>query len=329
MTTEPRIQYRKLPGARRGLIRGASVWAGPDHLLLVRSYRFREEYKRYYYRDVQAIAIANAPRFHISTRSLLIGWLLLVVYAIFASRGITAFIIWLSVQALLAVAWAVISGAFSCRCRIYTAVSSDELPSVYRSWTARRFLAAVDPLISGLQGALEGQWAEAASESGVGPETARVAAAQKASIEDAAPARNLATDLFIASLIANSALHFAPQASADWYRWLTALLGLAMLAGAIGVLIARQRKRIRSAMQTLAIFTVVAIGVSYYVQVVSASVVAGMRSATTGKPTVTLSADSDVPLVRQIRAGIEAALALAGIILSIGGRREAQPSLLE
>src|ERR1700684_2106413 len=55
--------YRKLPGTRRGFIQKSSVWAGPDHLLLVRGSRFREEYKRFYYRDVQAIAVARAPRF--------------------------------------------------------------------------------------------------------------------------------------------------------------------------------------------------------------------------------------------------------------------------
>ena len=60
--------YRKLPGTRRGFIQKSSVWAGPDHLLLVRGSRFRDEYKRFYYRDVQAMAVARAPRFHVSTR---------------------------------------------------------------------------------------------------------------------------------------------------------------------------------------------------------------------------------------------------------------------
>ena len=30
-----RIRYSKLPGHRRGLINGSSLWLGPDHLLLV------------------------------------------------------------------------------------------------------------------------------------------------------------------------------------------------------------------------------------------------------------------------------------------------------
>src|SRR5580658_7114351 len=69
-------EYRKLPGKRRGFLNVSSVWAGPDHLLLVRGSRFREEYKRFYYRDVQAIAVARGPRFHLSTRSGLLAALI-------------------------------------------------------------------------------------------------------------------------------------------------------------------------------------------------------------------------------------------------------------
>ena len=58
---------RKLPGRRRGFLFGSSVWMGPDHLLLVKSARFREDYKRFYFRDIQAIVTAGAPRFHLST----------------------------------------------------------------------------------------------------------------------------------------------------------------------------------------------------------------------------------------------------------------------
>ena len=80
-------EYRKLPGKRRGFFNVSSVWAGPDHLLLVRGSRFREEYKRFYYRDVQAIAVARAPRFHISTRSGLIACLVVLACFFAVVRG--------------------------------------------------------------------------------------------------------------------------------------------------------------------------------------------------------------------------------------------------
>ena len=66
---DSRQRYRKLPGRRRGFIFSASLWTGADHLLSVKSTRFQEHYKRFYFRDIQAIVITRVPRFVISTRA--------------------------------------------------------------------------------------------------------------------------------------------------------------------------------------------------------------------------------------------------------------------
>ena len=166
-------RYRKLPGRRRGFIFGSSVWMGTDHLLLVKSARFREEYKRFYFRDIQAIVTARAPRVHISTRTALIGALWSVACSVALAVGAAArmpieWVLW-SVGVGLAIAWTYVSAVRSCRCRIYTAVSSEELPSLYRTWTARRFLAAVEPAVAQAQGAIEGNWAEAVEDRQIGP----------------------------------------------------------------------------------------------------------------------------------------------------------------
>src|SRR5262245_8463053 len=136
-------RYRKLPGSRRGILHGASVWIGSGHLLAVRSSRFREEYKRFYLRDIQAIAVARKPRFHISTRSIAIATALACAYPLLRLRVEWASSAFWTIAVLLIAAWVVVSVAYSCTCRIYTAVSRDNLPGIYRTWTARRFLAAV------------------------------------------------------------------------------------------------------------------------------------------------------------------------------------------
>src|SRR5258708_30103562 len=51
--------YRKLPGARRTPLRKATLWLAGDHILSVDSHRFSEEYKRYYFKDVQAIIVTT------------------------------------------------------------------------------------------------------------------------------------------------------------------------------------------------------------------------------------------------------------------------------
>ncbi len=170
MSTVERVQYKKLPGRRRGILRGASVWLGPDHLLLIRSWRFREEYKRYYLGDIQSIAVAAAPRFHLSTRSIGIAILWIIAISIATARGISWEVdsLWVVAAALVG-AWIYISASCSCICRIYTAVSGDDLPSVYRSWTARKFIQRVQPMIAAAQGPLDEDWPEAVEARRIGP----------------------------------------------------------------------------------------------------------------------------------------------------------------
>ena len=139
--------YRKLPGHRRGFLQGASLWLAPDHILSVKSMRFREEYKRFHLRDIQAIVIAKRPRMHVSTGAAVVIALWLVLYFIARNRAPWAPIVLWSAAVLLVGGWLYVSLARSCSCRLYTAVSRDALPSIYRTWTARQFLAEVEPRI--------------------------------------------------------------------------------------------------------------------------------------------------------------------------------------
>ncbi len=168
MAAEP-VRYRKLPGHRRGLINGSSVWLGPDHLLLVKSQRFKEEYKRYYLRDIQAIAIARTGRFHVSSRSLVLGAFWFIAFVASLTFPALMPVVW-GAALVMVFSWLYISIDRSCICRIYTAVSSDALPSVYRTWTARRFLAAVEPRIREVQGEIDPAWLAAEDQQRVGPE---------------------------------------------------------------------------------------------------------------------------------------------------------------
>ena len=60
----PEKEYIRLARGRRSNIAGfstsggyASLWQGKDHLLSIDSSGYTEEYKRFYYRDIQAIII--------------------------------------------------------------------------------------------------------------------------------------------------------------------------------------------------------------------------------------------------------------------------------
>src|ERR1700723_3392091 len=54
--------YTRMPGGLRGFVRKSSLWEGSDHFLLLRGTRFSEEYRRFYYRDIEALLVQKCAR---------------------------------------------------------------------------------------------------------------------------------------------------------------------------------------------------------------------------------------------------------------------------
>lgn len=314
MTQGPR--YRKLPGHRRGLLRGASVWIADDHLLAVRSYRVREEYKRFHLRDVQAIVVAQAPRFHISTRALLIAAIWLWAYS-FGRPFLPATYpatMW-TIAAVLVCVWLYISFAHSCRCRILTAVSSDELPSVYRSWTARRFLAQVEPRIAAVQGRLEGNWMDSVEARTVGP-SAGPETQVSVPPNSAARNRTIWSMLFVALLFASAvALLTTLDAPVTLVLWLASALVLAEVGVMIAVFVQHYRGILRPGMQRLAIANIVKIGIVYYAAVLIMSAASAKAPGLDRSVVITLPA---YLILREVDAWAELALGVVGAVLLLG-----------
>ncbi len=316
-----REQYRRLPGVGRGFIQGASVWMGADHLLLVKSMRFREDYKRFHLRDVQAIVVAATPRFEVSTRAALVAIVWVMAYFAFRNRaGWAAEVLWLAAAGLVG-AWIYVCAACSCRCRLFTAVSRDDLPSVYRTWTARRFLAAVEPRIHEVQGVLEGNWAEAVEGREVGPPAAPAGARAGAGVMADRPAarrRTVFSDIFVASLFADALLNLftlnGPTRTVQWVWY-----GLAFIQIAMAVLLFVQHHRgvLRREMQRLAVATLIVMGLAYYAR----AAMSGMVSAGSQlfPDLATLSSTPGYVLVREIDAGIMLVLGIIGAGLSLTG----------
>jgi hypothetical protein len=265
MTGEP-IRYRKLPGHRRGLINGSSVWLGPDHLLLVKSQRFKEEYKRFYLRDIQAIAIARYGRFHLSIRALLLGFLWVVALGFSQTFPLLTGVVWTAALILVG-AWLYISVDRSCVCRIYTAVSSDTLPSVYRTWTARRFLAAVEPRIREVQGETDPAWLEA-PDAAPPRDDSPMPASQPAprTAAETGAMRTPASDIFLGTLlleVAADAVGFV--AGAPDLTWVAAALIAFQMIAAVFVFIDRNRGRLASAVHKVAIAKLVWLTLLFYI----------------------------------------------------------------
>jgi hypothetical protein len=135
----------------------SNLWLGPDHLLCVHTNGYMEKYKRFYFRDIQAIVIRKTNARAIWNAVLvvpLIGCLTgLMVNLPSSPRDEGAILIWLmfSCIVLLFVLINNVLGA-SCACHLRTAVQIERLPSLNRVRKARRVLDKIRPLIATVQG---------------------------------------------------------------------------------------------------------------------------------------------------------------------------------
>ena len=138
--------YTRLPG--RGLRREGfvaltrtwcSLWLADDHLLSVDNHLFSEDYKRFYFRDIQAIVMRKTLRgavWNIVLGALTALWLMIM----FAQNLREAPMAWLVVAAmLLALLINALRGP-TCRCQLITAVHQETLPSLNRLKTANKVL---------------------------------------------------------------------------------------------------------------------------------------------------------------------------------------------
>jgi hypothetical protein len=153
-------EYKRLTWSRRRstvavvTVLRASLWLGPDHLLCIETNGYTESYKRFYFRDIQAITIRKT-----ATRT---AWSIIfaALAALFLFIGFsiqeTAAIITFAVLALfLFLVPLLINLALgpTCASQIRTAVQTEDLP-IGRVRRARKIMERIRPLIAAAQGQL-------------------------------------------------------------------------------------------------------------------------------------------------------------------------------
>lgn len=159
-----KIKYKKLPG--RGIKRGvaslfvrctARLWLGPDHVLCQYTTGYNEEYKRFYFRDIQAIAISATSRGRIINSVLLtLVMLTALVYGIGLMEGsnpTTSIYLIIGSVFLIPAIVNTIMGPTS-KGYLITAVTKEELPSLCRMRTVRKVINILKPLIEEAQGGI-------------------------------------------------------------------------------------------------------------------------------------------------------------------------------
>ena len=149
MGKEPNI-YKRLPGRGTEVIYYVRLYQGPDHLLQVLSTGFNETYKRFAYRDIQAITLRKTNMGKVWNG---IWGVLFTLFALPASfvngpvavgLGIISAIFLILLGANLALGPTVVA-------YLQTAVQVEKLPSIRRLRSARSTLSILNPLIASAQ----------------------------------------------------------------------------------------------------------------------------------------------------------------------------------
>jgi len=146
--------HRRLPGRAASLASYHRLWLGPDHLLSVRTTGYSEEYKRFYYRDLQAIVFRKTDSWRFWNLFLGIVSALVVFVALMSSSG-DALGGWIGLAACLFVLFLInLLRGPTCACHVRTAVQAERLPTLKRLRIARKVVAQLKPLIEAAQGPL-------------------------------------------------------------------------------------------------------------------------------------------------------------------------------
>ncbi len=151
-------EYRPLArNLLRPFVSRYSAWLGRDHLLSVESKGFHERYRRFYFRDIQLVAIRGTSR-RATLNWILAGSLLLfllLTIASFRSGGRFLEVITLIADVFIATPL-VINNILGPSCDVYvrTAVQEVRVPALGRLRSARKTLNLIRPLIETAQGAM-------------------------------------------------------------------------------------------------------------------------------------------------------------------------------
>ena len=154
----PEPEYRRLTRTRNRTLFAVistsktSLWLGKDHLLQIDSSGYSESYKRFYFRDIQALVMCK-------TQVWLYQAIVLAAFACFFGLlpllGGGPVLAWVfgSIAAVSGLCLVVhLAPGASAKCCLRTAVQTEALPSLGRFRRAQKVFETLRPLIAAAQG---------------------------------------------------------------------------------------------------------------------------------------------------------------------------------
>jgi len=132
----------------------SSLWLGKDHLLCVETNNFTETYKRFYFRDIQALSLRRTITFLVVNSILIPCVLLFIILGFFVNDQGGRIALWcIAVLPAIPLLVNLVRGP-TCACRIRTAVQEEEIPGLANIRKTEAVMARIRPLIAEAQGVL-------------------------------------------------------------------------------------------------------------------------------------------------------------------------------
>ena len=148
-------EYRRLTRNAAGLGSYASLWLGADHLVIVRSSGYHENYARLLLSDLKGIFLTVTHRrmWWGIFWGVMAGWSALVLIAALVARGTPVFSVFFLAMGSIGLVWNHLASE-GCRAYVLTGVQTAELPSLIRMKQARRVLGELRPAVVAAQAGL-------------------------------------------------------------------------------------------------------------------------------------------------------------------------------
>ena len=147
-------EYQKLPGTKKGFLLGKhTLWRGKDHLLQIFSRMGVEDYKRFYFSDIQAIITRKTSVGKVQNM-ILGGFILLLSLPIIVSgAGWTFFFAAVAGVLLIALCVNLFRGP-TCETRLVTAVQTEKMYSLCRLKNTLKVMDGLQTYVQAVQGSL-------------------------------------------------------------------------------------------------------------------------------------------------------------------------------
>jgi hypothetical protein len=147
--------YQRLPGKKKGFLIGYhTLWQGADHLLQIYSRLGAEDYKRYYFDDIQAIITRKTGSGRI--QNIVIGTLfgLFCLFAVISGGGWSVFHAAVAAAILFILLVNILKGP-TCETVLLTAVQTEKLHSLHRLKTTEPVMNRLRSIIERRQGRID------------------------------------------------------------------------------------------------------------------------------------------------------------------------------